>query len=413
MGDVEKLIEALRLNEKDFNEEEIRANSWKILANPAIKTEIDNLFEEGLKFQKARKEQIMKKELQDAIEREKKKWFQERTTNNSVENLAERSASINQLFEQMEKNFEHPSSFSVEKFQKVANSILEQKKKLAESIKNLSAKLDKDSLEIDFSTNQALETEEIAFLKLESEVLLKETFVECYEKARPNLESTLSVFQRMPEHTKSALKEKIESDVEDKKEQIEMLLDQAERQLQDQTLGHSVVRRFLRRVNAELKNCQEHKKRLNENWEKLKNAIETDTDRMRNFYVRLKALEPLSQEIREEMNILLEKINDCQKVRSVADLDAKSEFVNQTPFHRALTSLCDFESSIVTKEDLTCRLQNLESEKKALNSKNLLKNSEKAEEIFREYKKAKQDISPLQLNNKSDAILERLASLEE
>ena len=69
MGDVEKLIEALRLNEKDFNEEEIRANSWKILANPAIKIEIDNLFEEGLKFQKARKEQIMKKELQDAIER--------------------------------------------------------------------------------------------------------------------------------------------------------------------------------------------------------------------------------------------------------------------------------------------------------------------------------------------------------
>ena len=55
MGDVEKLIEALRLNEKDFNEEEIRANSWKILANPAIKTEIDNLYEEGLKFQKQEK----------------------------------------------------------------------------------------------------------------------------------------------------------------------------------------------------------------------------------------------------------------------------------------------------------------------------------------------------------------------
>ena len=148
----------------------------------------------------------------------------------------------------------------------------------------------------------------------------------------------------MPEKNKTALKEKLESDVEDKKEQIEMLLDQAERHLRGQTLGHSVVRNFLRRVYAELKNCNEHEKRLNEKWEKLKNAIETDTDRMRNFYVRLKALEPLSQEIREEMNILLAKIVDCQKVRSAADLDAKSEFVNQTPFYRALTNLCGFES---------------------------------------------------------------------
>ena len=55
MGDVEKLIEALRLNEKEFNEDEIRANSWKILANPAVKTEIDNLYEHGLKFQKFKK----------------------------------------------------------------------------------------------------------------------------------------------------------------------------------------------------------------------------------------------------------------------------------------------------------------------------------------------------------------------
>ena len=69
MGDVEKLIEALRLNESDFNEDEIRANSWKILANPAIKTEIDNLYEEGLNFQKKQKEERMKKELRDAIDR--------------------------------------------------------------------------------------------------------------------------------------------------------------------------------------------------------------------------------------------------------------------------------------------------------------------------------------------------------
>lgn len=69
MGDVEKLIEALRLNESDFNEDEIRANSWKILANPAIKTEIDNLYEEGLNFQKKQNEERMKKELRDAIDR--------------------------------------------------------------------------------------------------------------------------------------------------------------------------------------------------------------------------------------------------------------------------------------------------------------------------------------------------------
>jgi len=245
-------------------------------------------------------------------------------------------------------------------------------------------------------------------LRLESEVLLKEAFVECYEKARPNLESTLSVFRKMPEKNKTALKEKLESDVDDKKEQIEMLLDQAERRLRDQTLGHSVVRNFLRRVYAELKNCNEHEKRLNEKWKKLKNEIETDTDRMRNFYVRLKALEPLSQEIREEMNILLAKIVDCQKVRSAAYLDAKSEFVNQNPFYRALTNLCGFESSIVTKEDLFSKLQVLESEKEALRKKN----AEKAEEIIREYKKANQEIPPLELNNKSDATLQMLASLE-
>lgn len=69
MGDVDKLIEALRLNEKEFNEDEIRANSWKILANPAVKTEIDDLYEHGLKFQKFKKEKLMKKELQEAIKR--------------------------------------------------------------------------------------------------------------------------------------------------------------------------------------------------------------------------------------------------------------------------------------------------------------------------------------------------------
>ena len=164
------------------------------------------------------------------------------------------------------------------------------------------------------------------------------------KKARPTLESTLSVFQQMPEKNKNALKEKLESDVKDKKEQIELLFDQAERLFEDQTIGLSVVRRFIRKVQAELTNCQEYETKLNDKWEKLKHAIETDTDRMRNFYVRLKALEPLSQEIREEMNILLAKINDCQRVRSAGDLDAKSEFVKQSPFYRALTSLCDFES---------------------------------------------------------------------
>ena len=58
---------------------------------------------------------------------EKEKWFRKRETENSVENLAKRSSSINQLFEELEKNFDHPSSFTAEKFQKVANSILEQK----------------------------------------------------------------------------------------------------------------------------------------------------------------------------------------------------------------------------------------------------------------------------------------------
>ncbi|CBY11995.1 unnamed protein product [Oikopleura dioica] len=413
MGDVEKLIEALRLNESDFNEDEIRANSWKILANPAIKTEIDNLYEEGLNFQKKQNEERMKKELRDAIDREKKKWFRPRETENSVENLEKRTVSINEFFEEMEKNFEHPSSFSAEKFERVANSILEQKKKLAEAVKNLTAKLDKDSLEIDYSTNQALEIEEIALLKLESEVMLKETFVECYEKARPTLESTLSVFQQMPEKNKNALKEKLESDVKDKKEQIELLFDQAERLFQDQTIGLSVVRRFLRKVQAELTNCQEYETKLNDKWEKLKHAIETDTDRMRNFYVRLKALEPLSQEIREEMNILLAKINDCQRVRSAGDLDAKSEFVKQSPFYRALTNLCEIESPIVRKDDLASRLQVLESEKEAMKKKKLSRNAERADEIFREYKKAKEEIPPLQLNNNSGAILQMLASMED
>merc|ERR1711953_435467 len=157
-----------------------------------------------------------------------------------------------------------------------------------------------------------------------------------------------------------------------------------ERHLRDQTMGQSVVRNFQRRGYEELQKCQEAETKLNEDWKTLKTTIESDVESMRGIYVRLKALEPISQEKREGMNNLIAKIADCQRKRSAAELDENSEFVKQSPFYRALTNLCGFESAIVRKDELEEKLQALIAEKEAREMEILALNAEKAEEVFRE-----------------------------
>ena len=71
MDAIEKLLVALRLNKKDFNEEEIRANSWRIFTNPAMATEIEEMYAEAVKIENERKENERKKLLRENIERKR------------------------------------------------------------------------------------------------------------------------------------------------------------------------------------------------------------------------------------------------------------------------------------------------------------------------------------------------------
>ena len=128
MDDIEKLIEALRLNEKKFNEEEIRANSWKIFTNPEMTVEIETLYQQGLKLQEKRKKQEMERLVKEEIKIAKESWFERSENQDSFDELEKAIEEMTVYYEQMRKNYGHPSKrLTTEKLEKFANDIIEQK----------------------------------------------------------------------------------------------------------------------------------------------------------------------------------------------------------------------------------------------------------------------------------------------
>ena len=127
MDDIDKLIEALRLNEKKFNEEEIRANSWKIFTNPEMSVEIEALYQRGLKLQEKRKKEEMERIMEEEIKLAKESWFEKSDDQDPFDELEKSIEELNDCFVQMENDFGHPSKLTTEKLEKAANDILEQK----------------------------------------------------------------------------------------------------------------------------------------------------------------------------------------------------------------------------------------------------------------------------------------------
>ncbi|CAG5088448.1 Oidioi.mRNA.OKI2018_I69.PAR.g11845.t1.cds [Oikopleura dioica] len=410
MDDIDKLIEALRLNEKKFNEEEIRANSWKIFTNPEMSIEIEALYQRGLKLQEKRKKEEMERIMEEEIKLAKESWFEKSDDQDPFDELEKSIEVLNNCFVQMENDFGHPSKLTTEKLEKAANDILEQKRKLGETVKNLSKKLE-NCANFGSSTAKALKIEEAAYLRIETEVVFKETFLQKYEESRSKIENTLSIFQGMPEENRTVLKESLKASVEDLSARIAKYLDEGEKFLKGKTLESRIAKDVLKKVFVEMEKCQANERKLNEEWSKLRKIIDVDVDRMRKVYVRLKALEPIADESCKEMEILMEKINIFKRDLSAAELDAKSELVKDSPINRQLASLCGFESSMVRKDELEEKLHSLIREKEARRMEVILQNEEKAREVSREFLKAQEQNPPIQLANKSEATLQHLASL--